>query len=382
MRSLVALLWLSLLCWRVGAQADFPLGQTLLALNIAPQDAIVLYDIDSETYRRLSLGDGVHHVWDFAPDGCQLLLTYDGGLYSMALDGSDLHEMAAYPDLARDQWAIWHADWSPDGTRIAFTLRRQQAEQVNYHIAYVLADDPAIQFYSVSGREFAPTWSPDGQWLAYLAYQERIAGATLLATAPPTAEPAPNHTPIPSVTRSEADLWLVDADGSLKYQLTDFSTGSVSQARWSPDGQLLSFVWSPQPNSDMLWMIAKQPGSVPTQLSYEWSMVLDHTWQADATALIASLRDFRETLPNRLWRVPLVNQDDSLTNPAYSDAALAYADFPRFSPDGRWLAVRDAYQMIVIDLDNGTRRALDTAWVGNSAAVWSPSAFRGEASCP
>ncbi|MGJ3238036.1 MAG: hypothetical protein ACFE0Q_04960 [Anaerolineae bacterium] len=388
--TMFRLLWVGiwlLIAQPASTQDDPPLRDQVLALNTVEQDAIILYDVAQDRYRRVSIGVGAHHVWDFSADGCRLLFTYStdnrwGRLYSMALDGSDLREMVQYPDLAPERWGIWEADWSGEGERIAFTLRRQQSDgELTHHIAYVTADDPTVRFYSVTGSEYAPTWSPDGQWLAYLSYQERVAGVNVMATALPTAEPPPGQTPIPAVTVNEADLWVVSADAEIKYQLTNLRVGSVSQPNWSLDGELLSFVWSPQNSSDMVWMIANQPAAIPTQLSYEWAMVLATDWLPDSTGIIGAMREFRETRSNVLWQIPLVTTDDTLATRYLASLDIPHADFPRFSPDGRWLAVRSAYEMVLVDLMDSSTRTLDNSVQGNSAGVWSPQAFSGEADC-
>lgn len=387
MKHFLLIIILSLSNLQVQAQDSLPLVGDLLAMNTVQQDAIVLYDHTNQVYRRIDYGVGAHHVWDFSPDGCRILFTFDDGragsrLISMNLDGSDPQEMATYSDLPPERWGIWEPDWSPDGERIAFTMQRIQNDgETTSHTAFVTVDDPTIRFYSVTGSEFSPTWSPDSQWLAYVSYQERVAGANVLATALPTAEPPPGQTPVQATLLNEADLWVVSADASLKYQLTNFDVGSVSQPRWSPDSELISFVWSPQNSSDMLWMIANQPTALATQLSYEWSMVLDSTWLPDATGLIGSMREFRQTVPNSLWQIPLVNSDDTLAERYLTDLGISHADFPRFSADGRWLAVRSAYDMLLIDTLDGTGQLLDSSVIGNSAGIWSPSGFNTEEEC-
>jgi Tol biopolymer transport system component len=377
----------------VAAQSDPLLIGPVLASNTVEQDAIILYDLANDTLRRVSFGVGLHHVWDFSPDGCRLLFTVRDGtgyarLWSMRLDGSDPQQMVRFDELPPERWGVWEPDWSGDASNplIAFTMFRDQSVageiQQQTHIAYVSPDNPVPQFYSVTGREFSPVWSPAGDWLAYVSFEERVAGANPLATAIPTAEPVPGQTPPPATLVNEADLWMVQADGAVKYRLTNFPTGSVNHPRWSADGELVSFVYSPGANNDTVWMIANTPGSIATQLTYTWALVLDQTWLPDATAVIGSLRDFRDTAENRLWQLPLVSGgSDTNALPYLADAGITHADFPRFSPDGNYLAVRSAYELLLVDLQEQSARALDPQTLANSPAIWSPATFAGEEAC-
>lgn len=391
MKQLLALLLL-LIIIPTSAQDEPPLIGPLLALNTVHQDAVILYDVGSDSYRRLQLGNAAHLVWDFSADGCRLLVTLrDGTQYgrmvSVNLDGSAIQPMVQYDELPPQRWGVWEPDWSPDGSHITFTMQREQVISggetvLQHHIAYVTPDNPVPQFYSVTGREFSPVWSPDSAWLAYVSYDERVAGANPLATAVPTAEPPPGQTPPPSTLVSEADIWVVSADGGTKYRLTDFNVGNISQPRWSPDSELISFVYSPSGNNDMVWMIARRPAAIPTQLSYEWTLVLDNTWLPDATGIIAAIRDFKSVAENRLWRIPLVNNGSDADANFYQQANVAHADYPRFSSDGSYLAVRSAYELMLVNLTSGEQRLLDSSTLSNSAPVWSPAAFTGEADCP
>ena len=365
------------------------LGAPLIAVTTARLDRIVLYDL-SGGRRELRFDAREHFVWGFTADGCRIIFTLGepGGisrLYSARLDGSDLRSLVQFADLPAEDWSAWEPQINPVDGRIAFTFFRRETPpgrltQETYHIAWIPAEGGTPQFYSVSGDEHSPVWSHDGAWLAYVAYDGRIPGPDAFSTVPPT--PPSGATPVPKEQLiNEADLWVVSADGETKYRLTAFPTGSVNRPVWSPDDLLIEFFYSPRPNNDTVWMIGNADAAIPTQLNFEWMLGLDATWLPDSTAIVATMRDFQGVSENRLWQVPLVGNADTDAQPYSPDPALRFIDYPRFSVDGRFLALRSEYYLAVVDTTTGAWAWLDDANPGNTPPVWSPAAFTGEAAC-
>lgn len=368
--------------WVVATHAQtVPLPAPLIALNTPTHDAIVLYDVRYEGVRRLSWGASEHTVWGFSADGCRLLVTLGEKPYTVRLNGEDLRPLLTVENLPASAWGVYEPQWSPDGERIAFTFWRDQNNTRTHHIAVVSATGGVPSVYSQVGREFTPRWSPDGQWLAYVSYQERVAGADPFSTAIPTEPPPPNTVATAPTLLNEADLWLVRADNSDRFPLTRFLTGNVTAPRWSSDGTLIAFTYSPLPFSDLVWMIAAQDGAIPTQLSRSYALLLDMVWMPDGAHLVMSARNWQGNAENRLWRVPLVGIADTDATPYLPEQALTHADYPRFSADGQYVAVRTGYALAIVDTKTNTQKMLP-AWAdGNTPALWSPPAFTGEGAC-
>lgn len=351
-----------------------PLTTPLLGAETAAEDALILYDVTTGARRDLRLGEGAHRLWGFSPDGCRILYTLRTGdryarAFTARLDGTDARPLLTYDDFAPADWGVWEPVWSPAGDRIAFTLIRRTADSAaaaldDHRIAWVGApgDDPGAlppvpAFYSVTGDEHMPRWSPDGAWLTYLSFRTGDTG------------------------QREADLWLVSIDGATKYRLTEFTAGSVSTPRWSPDGSLIAFVYSPRPFEDQYFMIARERGSIPTQLSFAPATALDLQWMPDGAGLAASILGMQGEDRNVLWRLPLIGRADTDAVPLLPVDALPYAAGFRFSADGAFAIVRADYEAALVDMASGAITRLDLP-LANTAPHWSPAGFGGESTCP
>ena len=136
----------------------------------------------------------------FGPIGTQL--------YAVDPDGSD-RVLLLDCDVIRPQW-------SPDGSRLAFTIGLDDG---SWQVATIAADGSDLQLLtSGPGIHEIPSWSPDGTWLAYDSSDVGLDDPTFRAT-----------------------LWRIDADGSDAALLGDPDTFDV-EPRISPDGGQVAFM--------------------------------------------------------------------------------------------------------------------------------------------
>jgi TolB protein len=137
-----------------------------------------------------------------APDARRLLLVSyrtpgaRAQLFTFTLPGGPFRQLTDHPDGAYDP------AWSPDGTRIAYTVRHAG----RHDVWAMTADGSVAEPLTDAGVCRAPCWSPDGQQIAYAsaesgAFDIWVAPAPALGArtdAPAATQPAPPAQPSPA----------------------------------------------------------------------------------------------------------------------------------------------------------------------------------------
>lgn len=172
----------------------------------------------------------------WSPDGTRIAFSLEDepGIYVMDADGSDLRQIS---DVGRDPV------WSPDGSRVAFTWHGETDDAI--HI--VDAEGVTTTWIARGGW---PSWSPDG---SELVYSDR--GILMIQQADPDASPRPlgvamggrpDWSPDGSqiVFVGDNGLFVVAPNGS---GLTHVRAepGLYLDPRWSPDGSMIAFAYEP-----------------------------------------------------------------------------------------------------------------------------------------
>jgi Periplasmic component of the Tol biopolymer transport system len=170
--------------------------------------AVFLVSPDGTGLLRLTPDPLLERDPKWSPDGRRLLVVrvdpsfQSEALYVMNADGSGRTELANGASLLDYRW-------SPDGSRIAFSLGRVVRNNLVSDLWVMQADGSGKSRLATNAE--GATWSPDGQRIAYVRDVGNI------------------------------HIRIVNAAGGDDHRLTDDSMNAIQPA-WSPDGSRIAFV--------------------------------------------------------------------------------------------------------------------------------------------
>jgi WD40 repeat protein len=171
--------------------------------------AFAIYRLRANRAQQLASG-GVRVLQDWSPDGRQMLYTMDGALWEADAGGAHPHPVG---NDAVGAGFFADARYSPDGSHLVASLIPAQGAGEGSHQELVLLHPDGryltILTAHVPYAASAPTWSPDGKRIAFLAASGALAG------------PGRLH-----------DLWVMRYDGADTRNLTRGRLGDVTGAIW------------------------------------------------------------------------------------------------------------------------------------------------------
>jgi TolB protein len=150
--------------------------------------------------------------------------------------------------------------WSPDGNLLAYESYDQDYEII---IRSVFDDQTLINLSQHPAADYQPTWSPLGRQLAFISNRS-----------------------------GEPEIWLADFDKYGEEQFTNLSSNSEmveSHPIWSPDGSSLAWAAVEGRNHNLyVWRPAQNPQYAG---SGDWPI-----WSPDSNILLTTLRDANQTM--------------------------------------------------------------------------------------
>lgn len=269
--------------------------------------------------------------------------------------------------------------FSPDGKKIAFVSGWSHIEKYQSKELWVsiLEDNRwgAPKQLSKTGASGEISWSPDGEWIAYTGYRDRLCIVDMAGNERVVVKRAfyPKWSPVgdkisffayPEKNGEKTGLRLTNADGSKKITLVTNVGGWVDSYSWSPDGSKITYASKENGWYD-LWIMDSDGGN-KTHLTKSRDAIFP-AWSPDGSK-IAFLTRFE------LW---VVSSDGKMMQQLTSDDGYA-PDSPVWSPDGNKLAYvaftlkNKSYDIWVINSDGSEKFELDSKDYWDAEPSWSP----------
>jgi len=230
--------------------------------------------------------------------------------------------------------------WSPDGQRIAFLSDRDGSNQI-----YAMNADGSGQVRLTSTQAGAPVWSPDGRKIAFQCRQDaayhlcvmngdgsgQVRLAMNIGDVVQRLSWSPDSRKIAFIQgQSGQAIYVADADGSNLVRLMTGTTEAASPA-WSPDGSRIAFTVGDLGSGGVYAM--NSDGSTVTQLSRNGA---EPQWSPDGKKIVfvrySSCDYYYYTCQSDVF---VMNADGSSATPLTFEGASWGGSW---SPDGRLIA--------------------------------------------
>lgn len=227
-----------------------------------------------------------------------------------------------------------NVEWSPDGSRIAYSELTDADEYSPSNWSIWVADPDGTNRRRVATDAIWASWSPDGTKLAFASRRD-----------------------------GDSDLYVVGVDGEHLRQLTDDPATDTAPA-WSPSGETLAFT-SDRDGDEEIYLLDVESREV-RRLTHDPANDFNPQWSPDGKALVF-YREMGDGM-DQVFTVDLEGRERRITHDRNLNA------FPSFLPDGRIAFSSKAEggegRLVVVGPD-GDERTL----VGPSGAFfgrWSP----------
>ena len=207
--------------------------------------------------------------------------------------------------LTFDDRSIRGIAWTRDGQDLVYTGQRVNGWRLWRLPAYggspreLMIAGRDAQFVAVApaGNRLVYTMSPtvSSIWRAALGSQERVDEHAIIRSS--GRENVPRYSPDGKTIADISDqtgqdeIWLSDADGGNRVQLTGFKGPELARLRWSPDGKSLIFDASSDQGAD-LYIMPAAAGAKPVRVQLG---AMNGSWSHDGKSIYFQAHD-------RIWK--------------------------------------------------------------------------------
>ena len=236
-----------------------------LDLAFVRQGEILLTDHAGSVTRQLTISGGMDAKPAWSPDGRRIAFVRRnqnsiGDVYLMDADGSNVVRRAPgfKSPYEGDSFGFRSPAWSPDGRMLAV----DHGDCIyNCDIYLLRADDDGMRPVHLATMAAQPTWSPDGQKIAFVSL---------------------------SGDDGYHALHVINADGSQITPITVRDEGGIFYPAWSPDGRRIAFTKCMQACNII---VANADGSGSVQLT-TGVHAFEPDWSPDGTRVAFTLWNY------------------------------------------------------------------------------------------
>jgi len=335
-----------------------------LAYASGPTNAMQIYVRQVSGGRPIALTSDTtrNYRWPrWSPDGSLIAYQADDGIYGVPALGGAPRRLTRFGQdsvnpIASGTAPITGFDWSPDGTRIAFTSGSSASSLT---IVPLGGGTPVTM--AIPGESSAPAWSPDGRTVAIVAGNVQfVFGAGYFGNVGASA------------------IWLIPLDGSSPTALTSDHATSVSP-QWSPDGRSLFWisdrdgardVYQQRVRTDMT--PAGEPRRVTTGVGAQGLSLSRHGMRMAYSRL---------NIWTGIWSLPVPARGPvSIRGATPVSTGNETTEDIDVSPDGHWLVFDSDRsgnsELYVMPAGGGEARQITDHPAGDFSGDWSPDGRR------
>lgn len=392
-------------------------GQLLLGTFTARDQGQQLWTMPLQGGAAVPLGGGRIGGAVFSPDGRRIASIYENALWIRNADGTAARRVAGLP--AGSSWPAW----SPDGSRLRFSVGRDALSSI-WEVALAGGAPHRLDLHTPSGDECCGDWTADGRYFVFTvwapphpdlwALRERgsrwrrspagpfqlthgptapvygtpgpdgevffyngIGHSQIERVNPATGEATPAASPIaPDAAYSRDRQWIAYPDPATRALVRSRGDGTEKSVlaggqynpgfpRWSPDGKWIAFIGERLGQPGGVYFVATAGGE-PQPLLPLAAGLQDVDWSPRGDRLVTSEAEGKDAGRE----LALVDFASRQTTRIPGSQGLAAA---RWSPDGRYISATaiDQTQLKLYDLERRQWRVIATG-TGLGIAEWSP----------